>query len=64
MMTEVTIINFEHVAVGACRPDWSEIEPELMRSSVLYVDSREGAMKESGDVIISKVLNFFLTLFH
>lgn len=26
-----------------------------MRSSVLYVDSREAAMKESGDVILSKV---------
>ena len=42
-------------AVGACRPDWAEIDPELMRSSILYVDSREGALKESGDVILSKV---------
>ncbi|XP_013379131.1 ketimine reductase mu-crystallin isoform X2 [Lingula anatina] len=41
-------------AVGACRPDWQEIDPDLMRGSVLYVDSREGAMKESGDVILSK----------
>lgn len=41
-------------AVGACRPDWQEIDPDLMRSSVLYVDSREAAMKESGDVILSK----------
>ena len=43
------------LAVGACRPDWSEIDPELMRSSVVYVDSREAALKESGDVILSKV---------
>lgn len=42
-------------AVGACRPDWQEIDPDLMRSSVVYVDSREAAMKESGDVILSKV---------
>ncbi|KAL4239227.1 hypothetical protein ACF0H5_000044 [Mactra antiquata] len=41
-------------AVGACQPDWQEISPELMRSSVLYVDSKEAAVRESGDVILSK----------
>ncbi|XP_062599515.1 ketimine reductase mu-crystallin-like [Saccostrea cucullata] len=41
-------------AVGACRPDWQEIDPDLVRASVLYVDSREAAQKESGDVILSK----------
>ncbi|KAH9508312.1 hypothetical protein Btru_050812 [Bulinus truncatus] len=41
-------------AVGACRPDWSEIEPHLMRSAIVYVDSREGALKESGDIILSQ----------
>lgn len=40
-------------AVGACRPDWAELDPKLMRDCVLYVDSREGAEKESGDVIMS-----------
>ncbi|KAH3734833.1 hypothetical protein DPMN_041283, partial [Dreissena polymorpha] len=40
--------------VGACRPDWSEIDTELMRAAVVYVDSREGALAESGDVILSK----------
>lgn len=50
------VLIYALTAVGACRPDWSEIEPELMRSSVLYVDSREGALKESGDVILSKVI--------
>lgn len=41
-------------AVGACRPDWRELDDEAMRNSVVFVDSREAAMKESGDVILSK----------
>jgi thiomorpholine-carboxylate dehydrogenase len=40
-------------AVGACRPDWRELDDEAMQSSVVFPDSREGAMKESGDVILS-----------
>jgi ornithine cyclodeaminase/alanine dehydrogenase-like protein (mu-crystallin family) len=39
-------------AIGACRPDWREIDDEAM-SNVVFVDSREGAMKESGDLILS-----------
>ena len=39
-------------AVGACRPDWRELGDDAMRN-VLFVDSREAAMKESGDVILS-----------
>jgi ornithine cyclodeaminase/alanine dehydrogenase-like protein (mu-crystallin family) len=39
-------------AVGACRPDWRELDDEAMRN-VIFVDSREGAMHESGDVILS-----------
>jgi ornithine cyclodeaminase/alanine dehydrogenase-like protein (mu-crystallin family) len=39
-------------AVGACRPDWRELDDEAMQN-VVFVDSREGAMKESGDVILS-----------
>jgi ornithine cyclodeaminase/alanine dehydrogenase-like protein (mu-crystallin family) len=39
-------------AIGACRPDWRELDDEAM-SKVVFVDSREGAMKESGDVILS-----------
>jgi ornithine cyclodeaminase/alanine dehydrogenase-like protein (mu-crystallin family) len=38
--------------IGACRPDWRELDDEAM-NSVVVVDSREGAMKESGDVILS-----------
>jgi thiomorpholine-carboxylate dehydrogenase len=40
-------------AVGACRPDWRELDDGAMRNGVLFVDSREAAMKESGDVILS-----------
>ena len=39
-------------AIGACRPDWREVDDEAM-SNVVFVDSRESAMKESGDVILS-----------
>lgn len=39
-------------AVGACRPDWRELDDEAM-SNVVFVDSREGAMQESGDIILS-----------
>jgi len=39
-------------AVGACRPDWRELDDKAM-GNVVYVDSREAAMKESGDVILS-----------
>ena len=40
-------------AVGACRPDWRELDEDAMRNSVVFVDSREAATKESGDVILS-----------
>ena len=39
-------------AIGACRPDWRELDDEAM-SNVVFVDSRDGALKESGDVILS-----------
>ncbi|XP_078414947.1 ketimine reductase mu-crystallin isoform X1 [Cetorhinus maximus] len=41
-------------AVGACRPNWRELDDGLMKDAVLYVDSRAGAMRESGDVILSE----------
>ena len=40
-------------AIGACRPDWRELDDEAMQNGVVFVDSRGGAMKESGDVILS-----------
>jgi ornithine cyclodeaminase/alanine dehydrogenase-like protein (mu-crystallin family) len=39
-------------AVGACRPDWRELDDGAM-ANVVFVDSREGALKESGDVVLS-----------
>jgi len=39
-------------AIGACRPDWRELDDAAI-SNVVFVDSREGALKESGDVILS-----------
>ena len=38
--------------IGACRPDWRELDDEAMQN-VVFVDSRDGAMRESGDVILS-----------
>jgi ornithine cyclodeaminase/alanine dehydrogenase-like protein (mu-crystallin family) len=39
-------------AVGACRPDWRELDDNAMHH-VVFVDSRAGAMQESGDIILS-----------
>ena len=38
-------------AVGAPRPDWRELDGEVLRRAKVYVDSREAALTESGDVI-------------
>ena len=38
--------------VGSPRPNWRELDDAAMRNT-LVVDSREGALKESGDVILS-----------
>jgi ornithine cyclodeaminase/alanine dehydrogenase-like protein (mu-crystallin family) len=38
--------------IGACRPDWRELDDDAM-ANVVFVDSRDGATKESGDVILS-----------
>jgi len=40
-------------AVGSPRPTWRELDDDAM-ANVLVVDSREAALKESGDVILSK----------
>ncbi|MDP8974104.1 MAG: ornithine cyclodeaminase family protein, partial [Actinomycetota bacterium] len=38
-------------AVGAARPDWRELDDGVLSRARVYVDSREAAMEESGDVI-------------
>jgi alanine dehydrogenase len=37
-------------AVGAPRPDWRELDDEVLRRARVYVDSRDAASAESGDV--------------
>lgn len=38
-------------AIGAVRPDWRELDDETVRRARLYVESREAATREAGDVI-------------
>jgi ornithine cyclodeaminase/alanine dehydrogenase-like protein (mu-crystallin family) len=40
-------------AIGAVRPDWRELDDELLAGARLYVESREAARRESGDVMAS-----------
>jgi len=40
-------------AVGAPRPDWRELDDDAMSRCRLFVESREAASRESGDVIAS-----------
>lgn len=40
------------IGVGACRPNLREIDPELMARARVFVDSREAALVESGDVVM------------
>ena len=46
--------NCHIMAVGAPRPEWSEIDPDIWNTSQVYVDSFSGALAESGDLIESK----------
>ncbi len=46
---------YTRTGVGACKPNRRELDDELIHNSVVIVDTREGALKESGDIIIPKV---------
>ena len=46
------------VAVGAARPTTREVDDELMATSFIVADSIEAALKEAGDVVLSKVSDF------
>jgi ornithine cyclodeaminase/alanine dehydrogenase-like protein (mu-crystallin family) len=47
------IADGAHVmAVGACRPNEREMDPRLVARGRLFVDSRAGALVESGDVVL------------
>lgn len=39
-------------AVGACRPDQREMDTALVTRGRLFVDSRDGALAEAGDVLL------------
>jgi alanine dehydrogenase len=41
-------------AIGATRPDWRELDDDLLAGARLYVESREAATKESGDVMAAR----------
>jgi len=38
-------------AIGACRSEWRELDDALLARARIWVDSREAALAESGDVI-------------
>ncbi|HET6202614.1 MAG TPA: ornithine cyclodeaminase family protein [Planctomycetota bacterium] len=38
--------------VGACRPDWRELDTAAVARARLYVDSRDAALVESGDLLL------------
>jgi ornithine cyclodeaminase/alanine dehydrogenase-like protein (mu-crystallin family) len=40
------------ISVGACRPTQREMDPALTARARLFVDSREAALVESGDVVL------------
>ncbi len=46
-------------AVGACRPDEREMDPALVARGRLFVDSREAALREAGDVLLGMQDRFF-----
>ena len=47
------------VCVGACRPNQQEMPPLLVKRSRLYVDSRDAAVVESGDVVMNIAAGLF-----
>lgn len=48
------IADGAHVcAVGACRPDQREMDAALVARGLVYVDSREGALAEAGDIVLA-----------
>jgi len=41
-------------AIGATRPEWRELDDDLVTTARVFVDSREAALRESGDIIAAK----------
>jgi ornithine cyclodeaminase len=47
------------VCVGACRPNQQEMPPALVKRSRLYVDSKDAAVVEAGDVVMNIASGLF-----
>jgi alanine dehydrogenase len=43
-------------AVGATRPEWRELDDDLVTGARVFVDSREAALRESGDVMAARAV--------
>jgi thiomorpholine-carboxylate dehydrogenase len=41
-------------AIGATRPEWRELDDDLVTTARVFVDSREAALRESGDVMAAR----------
>jgi ornithine cyclodeaminase/alanine dehydrogenase-like protein (mu-crystallin family) len=41
-------------AVGATRHEWRELDDDLVTTARVFVDSRDAALRESGDVIAAR----------
>jgi thiomorpholine-carboxylate dehydrogenase len=41
-------------AIGATRPEWRELDDDLVTTARVFVDSREAALRESGDVMAAQ----------
>jgi ornithine cyclodeaminase/alanine dehydrogenase-like protein (mu-crystallin family) len=41
-------------AIGATRPEWRELDDDVVTRPRVFVDSREAALRESGDVIAAQ----------
>lgn len=40
------------ISVGACRPNQREMDPDLVAHARFFVDTREAALQESGDLVL------------
>ena len=49
------LLNLPFPGIGAVRPEWREVDDDVMHNSLVVVDSRAGVEKESGDIIQSGV---------
>ena len=47
------------ISIGACRPNQRELPWDLLARARLIVDSRDAALRESGDVVMAIVAGLF-----